>query len=542
MAVTIRIIKGEGEEKPRDLVLEKGTVLIGRGDDRDVRLSNDSVSRRHCVIEKQDDRWTIQDESTSNGTLVNGQKTSGRRVLKHGDVLEIGEVVLRVGLDRPLRDDSKPLLALSMKATVNLIAACVGVATLVGALFVGWLLYSAKQAVAKLVDPITPEMTTNKSVPAFSGADRVKVSFATIGELAGIPPSPITINRTFTEWDLYDVWSSGVEGQEPRLFDGLDLDLIGGESIVLSGYFFTRETYLVPDATDPYAVLYFEMEGWSGFGQRFGAKDLPAIRYGELPRFVRAMALYPENILAGTVVGYKGEEIGSFTSRRLFDPDKGHPLGSSKMQQMLEPFVGKPEPANIPMEGRCYSFHYRGARYAASVRGSSRLLQRFGGIDKVANAFFDTIVIDEDPQESGKVDVGALTTQLADEVEKLKVFAHKDKLIAGQGAINYEDLMRARGLLLQAQRQSEPPSGEDELRSLYFEVRNRTQSELEFCASKAYEGRGRSRSDEGGKGLQAIRNFMADYPPLTMSRSDPGYPEWTMFVEDASLRKPYDGS
>jgi hypothetical protein len=70
-------------------------LLLGRGMDCDVRLSNDSVSRRHARLVFRDGSWIIQDLGSTNGTLVNGHAV-GRCSLQPGDRVEFGEQFLQV--------------------------------------------------------------------------------------------------------------------------------------------------------------------------------------------------------------------------------------------------------------------------------------------------------------------------------------------------------------------------------------------------------------------------------------------------------------
>jgi predicted component of type VI protein secretion system len=49
------------------------------------------MSRRHAVFKRSREGCTVEDLGTSNGTAVNGQ-TVPRAVLKHGDVVKIGEL------------------------------------------------------------------------------------------------------------------------------------------------------------------------------------------------------------------------------------------------------------------------------------------------------------------------------------------------------------------------------------------------------------------------------------------------------------------
>jgi len=89
-----RYLEVQGHE--RSLVLELGEepVHIGRGHTADLHLDESSVSRRHAIILARPSGARILDESSSNGTFVNGRRVQ-QADLSDGDVIVIGRVVLR---------------------------------------------------------------------------------------------------------------------------------------------------------------------------------------------------------------------------------------------------------------------------------------------------------------------------------------------------------------------------------------------------------------------------------------------------------------
>lgn len=80
--------------RPREVVLSADTprVTVGRASDADVPLVADpEVSRLHATIEWIGTDWTIVDDGLSrNGTFVNGERITGRRRLRNGDSIRIG--------------------------------------------------------------------------------------------------------------------------------------------------------------------------------------------------------------------------------------------------------------------------------------------------------------------------------------------------------------------------------------------------------------------------------------------------------------------
>lgn len=73
-----------------------GEILsLGRGRDNDVQVKNDSkVSRYHCKLYRRGPNFYIEDNKSANGTLVNGELVSERRLFGGEEVL-IGETYFR---------------------------------------------------------------------------------------------------------------------------------------------------------------------------------------------------------------------------------------------------------------------------------------------------------------------------------------------------------------------------------------------------------------------------------------------------------------
>src|SRR3954453_10431128 len=68
---------------------DRGPVLIGRSRRCDFVIADASVSRRHALLLKGDEGWTVYDLGSTNGTRINGWRV-GRAALRPGDELELG--------------------------------------------------------------------------------------------------------------------------------------------------------------------------------------------------------------------------------------------------------------------------------------------------------------------------------------------------------------------------------------------------------------------------------------------------------------------
>lgn len=80
--------------------------IIGRGEDCDLVLGDERVSRRHALLKVlPDGRATVHDLDSTNGTLVNGQLIQVPLLLHGGDQLQLGDTVLSVSRTAPRQDD-----------------------------------------------------------------------------------------------------------------------------------------------------------------------------------------------------------------------------------------------------------------------------------------------------------------------------------------------------------------------------------------------------------------------------------------------------
>ena len=67
---------------------------IGRKQDGELVLLAASVSREHAELKVSDDKWSIRDLGSRNGTFVDGARSQGRVPLSPRSKLKIGEVLL----------------------------------------------------------------------------------------------------------------------------------------------------------------------------------------------------------------------------------------------------------------------------------------------------------------------------------------------------------------------------------------------------------------------------------------------------------------
>jgi len=122
---------GEGVQQ---IVTPSGAqATLGRSDAADVSLPWDSeVSHVHAELLRVGDAWTVTDDGLSrNGTFVNGDRVTGRRRLRDGDVLRLGgtEILFRSPGEKDLAQtsvaiDVPPAASLSEAQRRVLVALC----------------------------------------------------------------------------------------------------------------------------------------------------------------------------------------------------------------------------------------------------------------------------------------------------------------------------------------------------------------------------------------------------------------------------------
>lgn len=83
------LIMQEGQGVGRSWPVEKEKVIIGRGEDCDVVLTERQVSRHHAQIRRLDSQYVLEDLGSRNGTYVNGREVTEPHVLQDGDEIQI---------------------------------------------------------------------------------------------------------------------------------------------------------------------------------------------------------------------------------------------------------------------------------------------------------------------------------------------------------------------------------------------------------------------------------------------------------------------
>ncbi len=78
--------------------LSQYETVIGRGDEAQIDLNDEQVSKRHCLLRVEGPVCTIQELGSLNGTFVNGRKLRDETAirLRHLDEIQVGSTRLFV--------------------------------------------------------------------------------------------------------------------------------------------------------------------------------------------------------------------------------------------------------------------------------------------------------------------------------------------------------------------------------------------------------------------------------------------------------------
>jgi pSer/pThr/pTyr-binding forkhead associated (FHA) protein len=76
--------------------LDSDQISIGRDSSNEISVNDAEVSRRHTRLTFQGGKYVLEDMGSTNGTFVNGQRLTGPRVLKSGEVVSLGEQIVFV--------------------------------------------------------------------------------------------------------------------------------------------------------------------------------------------------------------------------------------------------------------------------------------------------------------------------------------------------------------------------------------------------------------------------------------------------------------
>jgi Inner membrane component of T3SS, cytoplasmic domain len=93
----IELIVQSGKHQGKRLHLpDQGEVLIGRDEGCQIRLASSEVSRHHCVLKPTPEGIVARDLDSRNGTFLNETLMEDETLLKPGDIIRVGPIMLQV--------------------------------------------------------------------------------------------------------------------------------------------------------------------------------------------------------------------------------------------------------------------------------------------------------------------------------------------------------------------------------------------------------------------------------------------------------------
>ena len=101
MDVKLVLFKPNGQRK--EIPVNGEVTVIGRGEDCDLQVPLQSVSRRHCQLTVRGQDLTVKDLGSANGTYVNGERVNTAE-LDAGDRLAVGPLIVTIQIDGVPKD------------------------------------------------------------------------------------------------------------------------------------------------------------------------------------------------------------------------------------------------------------------------------------------------------------------------------------------------------------------------------------------------------------------------------------------------------
>jgi hypothetical protein len=87
-----------GIDQGREYIAITQEIRVGRHPENSILLRDPKVSRFHAIIYYKGTRLILEDLGSTNGTRVNGEIIIKKRTLSSGDLIKIGETLIRVSL------------------------------------------------------------------------------------------------------------------------------------------------------------------------------------------------------------------------------------------------------------------------------------------------------------------------------------------------------------------------------------------------------------------------------------------------------------
>jgi len=74
--------------------LDARVVTVGRAPANQIVLQDRAASRKHCMLKRTGEAYTLVDVGSASGTVLNGSRLTDEVELTDGDKIKIGQTVL----------------------------------------------------------------------------------------------------------------------------------------------------------------------------------------------------------------------------------------------------------------------------------------------------------------------------------------------------------------------------------------------------------------------------------------------------------------
>lgn len=96
MASQYQLVMRSGPTPGAAFSLEGQQINVGRDSTNEIVINDAEISRRHARLTLQGAQYVLEDVGSTNGTFINGQRLTGPRALKPGDVVSFGEQIMMI--------------------------------------------------------------------------------------------------------------------------------------------------------------------------------------------------------------------------------------------------------------------------------------------------------------------------------------------------------------------------------------------------------------------------------------------------------------
>ena len=96
MKLTLTVIAGPDQGQSFELPAGQ-TMVLGRGDQADIRVNDPAVSRTHFEASNQGDELLVADSGSRSGLFVDGAKVTTANVAV-GAIIQVGDTKMRVSV------------------------------------------------------------------------------------------------------------------------------------------------------------------------------------------------------------------------------------------------------------------------------------------------------------------------------------------------------------------------------------------------------------------------------------------------------------